>query len=200
MKLWTLLILATIGGIIGWITNLLAIKLLFRPFEPINIPIFNWKLQGLIPKRRDEIAISIGKTIENDLLSIEDIIFKLMNNENKEEIFSILKTKINQVVSTKLPSLIPSAFKGMIQNYINEMIDKEGDKIIDDIIQDIIENGDFNISLANMIEEKINEFPMDKLEELVIEIAKTELKHIEILGGVLGFIIGIFQGLIIVIM
>ena len=200
MKLWTLLILATIGGIIGWITNLLAIKLLFRPFEPINIPIFNWKLQGLIPKRRDEIAISIGKTIENDLLSIEDIIFKLMNNENKEEIFSILKTKISEIVSTKLPSLIPSAFKGMIQNYINEMIDKEGDKIIDDIIQDIIENGDFNISLANMIEEKINEFPMDKLEELVIEIAKTELKHIEILGGVLGFIIGIFQGLIIVIM
>jgi len=47
-----LLILAIIGGIIGWITNLLAIKMLFRPFHPINIPLINLKIQGLIPKRR----------------------------------------------------------------------------------------------------------------------------------------------------
>ena len=199
MKLWTILVLATIGGIIGWITNLLAIKLLFRPFDPIKIPVLNWELQGLIPKRRKEIAISIGNTVEKDLLSVEEIILKLINEDNKEKVLSILREKINQIVLTKLPSIIPSAFKGMIQGYINDMINQEGDRIIDDIIHEIIENGDLNISLAKMIEEKINEFPMDKLEELVIEVAKKELKHIEILGGVLGFIIGIFQGLIILI-
>lgn len=197
MKALTLLILATIGGIIGWITNLLAVKLLFRPFEPINVPVFNWKVQGLIPKRRNEIAVSIGETIENDLLSIEDIILNLMNENNKEEIFSVLKNKVNKIISMRLPSIIPYSFKGMIQNYINDIIDKEGDKIIGEIIQEIIEKGSSSISLSKMIEEKINEFPMDKLEEVVLTISKRELKHIEILGGVLGFIIGFFQGIII---
>lgn len=200
MKALTLLILATIGGIIGWITNLLAVKLLFRPFEPINVPVFNWKVQGLIPKRRNEIAVSIGETIENDLLSIEDIILNLMNENNKEEIFSVLKNKVNKIISMRLPSIIPYSFKGMIQNYINDIIDKEGDKIIGEIIQEIIEKGSSSISLSKMIEEKINEFPMDKLEEVVLTISKRELKHIEILGGVLGFIIGFFQGIIIILL
>jgi len=54
-----------------------------------------------------------------------------------------------------------------------------------------------SIELGKMIEDKVNEFEMEELERIVINIAKTELKHIEVLGGILGFIIGIFQGVII---
>ena len=36
-----ILILAIIGGLIGYITNVIAIKLIFRPINPIKIPIFN---------------------------------------------------------------------------------------------------------------------------------------------------------------
>ena len=43
-------LLASIGGVIGYITNVLAIKLIFRPIEPIKIPILNFEIIGLIPK------------------------------------------------------------------------------------------------------------------------------------------------------
>ena len=39
-----ILILAVIGGVIGYITNVLAIKLIFRPIKPIKIPILNMTL------------------------------------------------------------------------------------------------------------------------------------------------------------
>ena len=56
----TILILTIVGGLIGWITNILAIKLLFRPIKPVKIPILNIEILGLIPKRKKEIAANIG--------------------------------------------------------------------------------------------------------------------------------------------
>jgi len=47
-----------------------------------------------------------------------------------------------------------------------------------------------------IVEEKIMAFNLLKLEKVVLSIAEKELKHIEILGGVLGFIIGLFQLLV----
>lgn len=192
-----LLILATIGGVIGWITNLLAIKMLFRPFQPVNIPLINFKIQGLIPKRKAEIARSIGETVETELLSIEEIIDKLIKSNNKDEILILLKNKITVIVANHLPSIIPSTFKGMISKYINDVIDEEGDKIITEAIEKMVEKATTSIELSKMIEDKVNEFEMEELERIVVNIAKTELKHIEVLGGILGFIIGIFQGIII---
>ena len=66
-------LLASIGGIIGYITNVLAIKLIFRPIEPIKIPILNFEIIGLIPKRRSEISKNIGQIIQEEFLSMEDI-------------------------------------------------------------------------------------------------------------------------------
>ena len=47
-----------------------------------------------------------------------------------------------------------------------------------------------------MIEEKINAFDLIKIEEITLKIAQRELKHIEVLGGVLGAIIGLLQGIL----
>lgn len=52
-----LFLIVGIGAMIGWITNYIAIKMLFRPYKEMNFLFF--KIQGLIPKRRSEIAISL---------------------------------------------------------------------------------------------------------------------------------------------
>ncbi len=191
-----LMILAAIGGVIGWVTNYLAIKMLFRPFEPVAIPIINFQFQGLIPKRKTEIAKSIGETIEKELLSVDEIMNKLITSSNKGEIIALLKGKITEIVSEKLPSIIPSTFKGMISKYVNDVIDKEGEQIIDDLIETSIKKASSSIEISKMVEDKVNEFDMAQMEGIIIRIAQKELKHIEVLGGILGFMIGIFQGII----
>lgn len=195
-----LLILATLGGIIGWITNRLAIKMLFRPFQPVNIPLINYKIQGLIPKRKAEIAKSIGETVETELLSMEEIIMELIKGDNKDEILVILKNKIAEIITDKQSSVIPSVFKKMILKYINGMIDEKGDRIITEFIEDTVIKATANIQLSKMIEDRINRFEMEELERIAIKVVKAELRHIEILGGILGFMIGIFQGIFILLL
>ncbi|MGL4988252.1 MAG: DUF445 domain-containing protein, partial [Cetobacterium sp.] len=70
-------LLVVIGSMIGWITNYIAIKMLFRPYKEIKIGFL--KIQGLIPKRRREIGISLAETIQSELISIKDITKKLSN-------------------------------------------------------------------------------------------------------------------------
>lgn len=187
-----LIILAMIGAFIGWMTNVFAIKLLFRPFKPVNI--LGFKLQGLIPKRRADIAKSIGETVEVELLSLEDIIDNFIEDLDKSEIKNMIRNKIESVIREKLPPIIPV---GMVMGMVDEVIKTQGDELIDEITERMIHKATNNIKIASIVEENINEFDLEKIEEIIIELAKTELKHIEYLGGVIGFLIGIIQGLII---
>lgn len=191
-----IIIPAFIGGIIGWITNVLAIKMLFKPIYPIKIPILGISLQGLLPKRRIEIAVSIGETIEKELIDIDDILDKLSNDENKIAVLNAIKKAISYNIDKKIPFLIPTIIKNSIIEYVEDQIDKEAPKLIEVLIKDLYEKASREIEIGKMIEEKINQIDLFKLEEITINIARKELKHIEILGGILGTLIGLVQGLI----
>lgn len=187
------LLLALIGAAIGYTTNVIAIKLLFRPLLPVKI--LGFTIQGVIPKRRDEIAKSIGETVENELLSIDDIMDQLIEGTDKKDIIESLKVKIISMTEGKLPSFL-SAFSGMIKKYIEDIIDEKGEALLDEMAEELVHKATSSISIAAMVEEKISTFDLDEIEEMILKIASSELKHIEYLGGVLGFLIGISQGLI----
>lgn len=187
------LLLASIGALIGWMTNVIAIKLLFKPINPIKIPLLGFTFQGLIPKRRAEIAKQIGETVERELLSIEEIMDTLIERTDKTEVIQLMQTYIVKIVSEKMPAMVPGMFKGMIVNYIGEVIAEEGESILTELTEKVIHHATEKINISQMVEDKINAFPLEELERLTLEIAKKELKHIEYLGGLIGFFIGTIQ-------
>lgn len=193
----TILILTIVGGLIGWITNILAIKLLFRPIKPIKIPILNIEILGLIPKRKNEIAANIGEVISNELLSIDDILDQAFKNSNGENFNSYIIDKIKNIINEKL-NIIPMPFRMMASPYIDEILNKEVPSAINEISADLLTKAKENVNIQEIIEEKINELDLEKLEDIIIKVAKKELKHIEILGLVLGAIIGVLQGILVI--
>lgn len=190
-------ILSIIGALIGWITNVLAIKLMFRPIQAFKIPGIGYEIQGLIPKRRKDVAKSIGETVEKELISIEEILERMLESQNKNDMLFTIKTKINEVITQKLPSILPKSLKEMIIHYVNNMIDEEADSFIDQMIDKLTHKATTSVKIGEMVEQKINEFDLLKLEEIIISIAQKELKHIEYIGAILGFFIGVVQALII---
>ena len=193
----TILILTIVGGLIGWITNILAIKLLFRPIKPIKIPVLNIEIIGLIPKRKNEIAANIGEVISSELLSMDDILDKALNNSNGENFNSYLIDKIKNIINEKL-NIIPMPFRMMASPYIDDILNNEVPKAVNEISTDLLSKAKENVNIQKMVEEKINELDLEKLEEIIIQVAKKELKHIEILGLVLGAIIGVLQGILVI--
>jgi len=194
--MYKILISTVIGGIIGWITNIIAIKMLFRPTNPIRIRALGVEIQGLLPKRRYEIAKVIGETIEEELIGFKEIFERIVDDENCSRIVNIVKSKVIQAINHKLPFLMPQILKNILIQYVEEQIEKESKKVLEDLIENIYEKASQDIKIGKIIEEKINMFDLSKIEEITLKIARKELKHIEMLGGVLGAIIGLLQGLI----
>ncbi|MBC1289605.1 DUF445 domain-containing protein [Listeria welshimeri] len=85
--LFTILLMAVIGGFIGAMTNYIAIRMLFRPYKALYL--FNKRVPftpGLIPKRRDELAEHIGKVVVSHLLTEDAIRARLLEENLQKEI------------------------------------------------------------------------------------------------------------------
>lgn len=77
-----------IGGIIGLITNGLAIKMLFRPYKEIKIGKFRLPFTpGLIPKEKGRIAAAVGKIVGNELLNGETLRKALCSEDMQNSYF-----------------------------------------------------------------------------------------------------------------
>ena len=80
-----------VGAAIGGITNGIAIKMLFRPINPIKIGNFTLPFTpGVIPKEKERIARKVGEVISKELLN-EEVLKKWLL---KEEIFEQIEGAI----------------------------------------------------------------------------------------------------------
>ncbi|WP_346888973.1 DUF445 family protein [Clostridium sp. UBA1056] len=188
--------LALVGGVIGWVTNILAIKLMFRPINPIKIPIINFEIVGLIPKRKNEIAKNIGEVVAKELLSIDDIINSAITEDDKIMFSQLVKNKIRKLVAEKM-DFVPAPFRMMAQAPIDNIIEQEVDGALKEIEGEVIGHIKNRVDIEKLVAEKINDLDLQELERIIVSVAKKELKHIEVLGFILGAAIGIVQGLVV---
>ncbi|WP_183163666.1 DUF445 domain-containing protein [Alteribacter keqinensis] len=102
MQTFTLVILMMfIGALIGGLTNLIAIRMLFRPFHPVKIG--EWQLPftpGLIPKRRNELAEQLGNLVVSHLITVEGVKSKLFDQHLLQEIRTWFKKKVHDLSSS----------------------------------------------------------------------------------------------------
>ena len=114
-----------VAGVVGYITNKIAIKMLFRPYEPKWYTL-GW--QGIVPKTRPKLAVKISEIVGQKLLSHDDFLYALENND--------IKTKIHSIIADKLKSLNAKDIHAVIR------LSSLEDKIIDnkDTINNILNN------------------------------------------------------------
>ncbi|MCY6370116.1 DUF445 family protein [Clostridium ganghwense] len=98
-----LLFAAAIGAVIGYITNWLAIKMLFRPHTEKRI--LGMKIPftpGLIPKEKDRIAKSVGEAIGTHLLTSETMVKALKTNGIDEKFKKWVERKIIEIEKSRV--------------------------------------------------------------------------------------------------
>lgn len=191
-------LMVLVGILIGWFTNYLAIKLLFRPYKEMNFLFF--KIQGLIPKRRAEISLNIADVVEKELISVDDIAEKIEEMDISDGVIDrlldkVIGEKLQKNILDKNPLLkmiINDSVIQKIKSYFKKSILENKEEIVEEIIKIAKEK----INFREIILDKMENFSLQEIEEIILRISKNELKHIEIIGGVLGGIIAVFQFLL----
>ncbi|GMV77714.1 MAG: hypothetical protein AMXMBFR79_08490 [Chitinophagaceae bacterium] len=197
MNYYGLVLIPIISALIGWFTNWIAIKMLFHPKIPIKI--VGITFQGIFPKKQKQFAENLGKVVSNELLSFKEIEEKISNPNNVQKIMPLVEEHIDNFLRVKLTQQMP-----MISIFIgNKTIEQlktvfitELQELFPKVMSNYMGKLQNDLDLEKIVTEKVNNFSSDKLEDILNSIMKKELKFVEILGGILGFIIGIFQVLI----
>ncbi|SDO29784.1 DUF445 family protein [Alkalicoccus daliensis] len=98
-----LLVIILIGAVIGGGTNIVAIRMLFRPYKPWFIGKFRVPFTpGLIPKRRGQIADNLGKLVEEHLVTPEGMQEKLEDGVLFEEVEARLKQGVKELLEEEM--------------------------------------------------------------------------------------------------
>lgn len=193
---------ALIGAVIGYITNWLAIKMLFRPREAKYI--FGMKLPftpGLIPKEKSRIANKVGETVGTHLLNSDSLSKALKDDKIKSKFNEVAKEKINQVINSN--STLEEALKNTLgENYYalkGNMINNIAKTILESIQEEEFKNK-VKFYIVDSIKERLNKNPekiidfinSNKFREVIINtleeektrdiIGKALLKEVKTLG------------------
>jgi len=156
MNITILLSSVGIGAIIGYVTNYVAIKLLFRPYKSIKIKNIIIFPQGVIPREKKLLAKKVGEVVRDFILSEEEIkkiikaIEKEIDSAISEKIDTLLEKKVTDF--TKKEDLI-NKLVVFIESFIKEKFPMFYSFIDSKTLFAILENVDFDVKLKEIVNE-----------------------------------------------
>ena len=187
------IIFPLVGALIGYATNWLAVKMLFRPRKPTGIGPF--QLQGVVPRRQEALADSIAETVQDELISAKDVAALVQKIATSEDVRQKLQKKVDTLIADQLQSLGPMAsfLPADLVEKIKRRIEEEVFAFVEEMGEDLHGVLGRELDVKGKVRERILAFELDQMEQLVLRVARKELRHIEILGGFLGLIVGLAQ-------
>ncbi|MBM3443086.1 MAG: DUF445 family protein [Bacteroidetes bacterium] len=193
MSMW-MVVIPVISAFIGWVTNWVAIKMLFHPREPIHL--LGITVQGIFPKRQRQFAERLGKMVSEELLSFSDIQTRVTNPENLRRLMPIVEEHVDEFLRRRLTELFPviSMFIGektigeLKTHFMNEL-----ERIFPILMQRYMNHLQSELDLEKIVVDKVTALTSDRLEALLMSVMAREFRFVEILGGILGFLIGLLQ-------
>lgn len=194
-----LIIIPLIAAAIGWVTNLIAVKMLFHPRLPVSF-LGLFKIQGVFPKRQQAFAESLGKLVSNELISTSEVSDHFKQAAVSDKNIDFILGKLTVVLNEKLPQAVPMLAMFVNPEMINTILSPlkgEIKNIISDLTSTVSAEIESTLDVHQLVADKVKNFSVEKLEQIINEIMRKELRQVEILGGVLGFLIGCVQVLLV---
>ncbi len=191
-----LYVIPFISAVIGYVTNYIAIKMLFYPRRPINLRLFT--IQGIFPKRKTLLARRMAKLVAEELLSMDQLKDEIDRQATQGEIRDAIEDEVERYLKEKISSLNPIISTFINDNRMLQLRDKicrEIESFIPKITRQFFNRLD-TVNLENMVFEQVASFTSDKLENMMMSVIQDELKFIEWAGAFLGFTIGLIQVLL----
>jgi len=191
------LIFPLVGALVGWFTNWLAIRMLFRPREPVHV--FGWTLQGVIPRRHSRLAERVADTVGNSLLTGEDLEKAMSGVQWQDEVDRLIRDVLHDRgpggILEKIPG-ISQAWNHVVLPSLQEVLSREVIRFVDGYRDRFIGRLRESVDIKGIVQEKVQQFENEAMESLILDVAQKEFGHIQVVGAVTGAVIGVVQGMI----
>lgn len=184
-----------IGGLlVGYLTNWLALKLIFQPQQPIKI-IF-WTLQGLFLKRQKEVAATYSKIVATKILTTQKVFEAILNGKEKTLLDKIIEKNVEKAVNHSV-----GGFRSVVQLLMGRSAFEEMKEMITKTFQDVLANmisatfdyADDALDMENTLNEKMSNLSSVEFEGFLHPVFQEDELKLILVGAVLGMFAGFLQ-------
>jgi len=187
------IVIPFVSAFVGWITNFIAIKMLFFPTNYFGLRPFGW--QGIIPANALKMTNNAVDLMVDKLIKIKIIFARLDPQVIAEKIEPSLTLISKQIVDEVMFAQAPHLWKNLSMSkrkIVYDKVKKYFPETIENTIIDINENINELIDFKKIAAETLlNDKKL--ITEIFLDVGKKEFKFIERSGLFLGFVFGILQ-------
>jgi uncharacterized membrane protein YheB (UPF0754 family) len=183
-----------VAAAIGYVTKLLAIRMMFQPIEFVGIkPYLGW--QGVVPRNAERMAAIATETMLTNLISQKEIISRLdpkrIAQEAEKSLLASVETITREVFSQYAPGLWES-LPARVRNALIKRIQDDTPEAVEMLMADIRENIERVFDLKHTV---VTNLVRDKpiLNRIFQEAGHKEFRFIAHSGIYFGFTIGLIQ-------
>lgn len=156
----------TVGALIGYLTNRIAIKMLFRPLRayhlgPLKVPM----TPGVIPAKRVELAENMGEVVGDHLLTSNEIGQALKNEVFQSHLYGLIKARIESIMDKDLGAIntiIPPKFLVYLdigQKTIGYQLKTQ--------VRGFVQSDTFTAIVQRTVEERLHDFLQREIDTVV---------------------------------
>ena len=180
----------------GFFTNWMAVQLLLKPVKPVNI--LGFRLQGLLPRRQEELAERISAAIAERFLTREDILNFLRQVDPVAAMRALLVEKWDEKLGEILDS-IPMAKMFVSPERLEGIRDKIASALAEEagaFTERLVDSLEGKIDLKETLRRNILAFDVTELNGIIEQIGYREFREIAWVGAAIGLAIGSVHALI----
>lgn len=191
-ELLLLLLIPLVSAVVGYVTNYLAVKMMFYPIEFVGIkPIFGW--QGLIPMKRREMAEIEVELVLGKLLSVQELADRLEPEKLTEAIQRRLKQVLRKIVNDVMEESAPNLWASLPvqgKNLVYSRIEADIPNVVYKMVDDFKHNVDEILDIKELVVSHLVENPK-LINEIFLSAGAKEFPFIERSGAYFGFLFGV---------
>ncbi len=183
------------GGLTGWFTDWLALKMIFNPKKPTRyLGIFEW--QGLFLKRRKEVAADYGELIAREIITPKNVMEAVLRGPLSDRLFALVAAQVRTVIDKQSgparPLVMLAVGSGRYQAIKNSIAEKVIARLPETMthIESYAEDA---MDIRNTLVTKMQEMTEDEFEALIRPAFEQDEWILITVGAVLGFGVGELQ-------
>lgn len=192
-----LVVLPVVSGFVGWITNWMAVRMIFWPETFKGWGRFGW--QGVIFHHNHKFAEATAELASSSLLSPADITSRIGPEEMEEIYDTAFEAQAHDVVREFADTAVPGMWDrlpGMAQDLLVSQVRSEGKVLVHELFESFQENSEELIDLHALTVDALTRDDGRTMARLALEFGATELAFIVRYGAVFGAAIGFIEALL----
>lgn len=187
-------VLPFFGALVGWVTNWLALNLIFRPLAPRRLG--PWTLQGLFLRRQAEVAAVWCRLVTREIVTLRRIVDAMLTGPNCEPARQLIRHHVQPVVDDAMGLLKPAATLAVGSGAVDDLKRSVGDKAVE-VSAEPFQHWPFDEGRAQVVEallrQRMEALPPEEFQELLRPCFQEDEMKLIVMGGVLGLLAGLAQ-------